>query len=202
MNFSEVFIKRPIATSLLMAAIALFGVVAYQTLPVSDMPNVEMPTIQVQANLPGADPATMASSVATVLERQFSTISGVDSMRSSSSTGSTQITLQFDVSREVDGASVDVQTAIAEAIPLLPSGMPSPPSFKKQNPGDQPVFYLTLTSDTIPISTLADRLYVLRGLTTARVTSTLSRTSLAPDVPPLIDGISSTRSPPSLCSSW
>ena len=141
MNFSEIFIKRPIATSLLMAAIALFGVVAYRSLPVSDMPNVEMPTIQVQANLPGADPATMASSVATVLERQFSTISGVDSMRSNSSTGNTQISLQFDVSRDVDGASVDVQTAIAEAMPLLPSGMPSPPSFRKQNPNDQPVFY-------------------------------------------------------------
>ena len=91
MNFSEVFIKRPIATSLLMAAIALFGVVAYRTLPVSDMPNVEMPTLQVQVNLPGADPATMASSVATVLERQFTSISGIDSMRSQSSTGQTRL---------------------------------------------------------------------------------------------------------------
>src|SRR4051812_22675121 len=97
MNFSEVFIKRPIATSLLMAALALFGVVAYQNLPVSDMPDVSMPTLQVQANLPGADPATMASSVATVLERQFTTIAGIDSMRSSSSSGQTSITLQFDI---------------------------------------------------------------------------------------------------------
>jgi len=155
-NFSEVFIRRPIATSLLMAAIALFGVMAYRTLPVSDMPNVEMPTLQVQASLPGADPNTMASSVATVLERQFTAISGIDSMRSQSSTGQTSITLQFDLSRDIDGASVDVQTAIAEAMPLLPGGMPAPPSFKKQNPSDQPIFYLTLTSDAISLSQLDD----------------------------------------------
>jgi len=155
-NFSEVFIKRPIATSLLMAAIALFGVVAYRSLPVSDMPNVEMPTLQVQVNLPGADPNTMASSVATVLERQFTSISGIDSMRSQSSSGQTQITLQFDISRDIDGASVDVQTAIAEAMPLLPAGLPAPPSFKKQNPSDQPIFYLTLTSDAISLSQLDD----------------------------------------------
>ena len=115
MNFSEVFIQRPIATSLLMAAIALFGVVAYHSLPVSDMPNVDMPVIQVQASLPGADPATMASSVATVLERQFTTIAGIDPMRSGSQAGNTQIPLQFDINRDIDGASVDVQTAIAEA---------------------------------------------------------------------------------------
>ena len=156
MYFSEVFIRRPIATSLLMAAIALFGVVAYRSLPVSDMPNVEMPTLQVQANLPGADPNTMASSVATVLERQFTAISGIDSMRSQSSTGQTSITLQFDLSRDIDGASVDVQTAIAEAVPLLPAGMPAPPSFKKQNPSDQPIFYLTLTSDAISLAQLDD----------------------------------------------
>jgi hydrophobe/amphiphile efflux-1 (HAE1) family protein len=155
-NFSEVFIRRPIATSLLMAAIALFGVVAYRSLPVSDMPNVEMPTLQVQANLPGADPNTMASSIATVLERQFTSISGIDSMRSQSSAGQTSITLQFDLSRDIDGASVDVQTAIAEAMPLLPAGMPAPPSFKKQNPSDQPIFYLTLTSDAIALSQLDD----------------------------------------------
>ena len=156
MNFSEVFIRRPIATSLLMAAIALFGVVAYRSLPVSDMPNVEMPTLQVNVSLPGADPATMASSVATVLERQFTTISGIDSMRSQSSAGSTSITLQFDISRDIDGASVDVQTAIAEAMPLLPAGLPAPPSFKKQNPADQPIFFLTLTSDAIPLQDLDD----------------------------------------------
>src|SRR5256884_2917194 len=133
-NFSEVFIRRPIATSLLMAAIALFGVVAYRNLPISDMPNVDTAQINVQANLPGADPATMASSVATVLERQFTTIAGVVSMRSTSSAGNANIQLQFDIGRDIDGASVDVQTAIAAAMPLLPAGMPAPPSFKKQNP--------------------------------------------------------------------
>jgi HAE1 family hydrophobic/amphiphilic exporter-1 len=176
-NFSEVFIRRPIATSLLMAAIALFGVVAYRNLPISDMPNVDMPQINVNASLPGADPDTMASSVATVLERQFTTIAGVDSMRSSSSTGNTSIQLQFDISRDIDGASVDVQTAIAAAMPLLPAGMPSPPSFKKQNPSDQPIFQLYLTSKTLPLSDLDDyaetviapRIAMLNGVSQVQV---------------------------------
>ncbi|MEI9813689.1 MAG: efflux RND transporter permease subunit, partial [Acidobacteriota bacterium] len=155
-NFSEVFIRRPIATSLLMAALALFGMMAYRALPVSDMPDVEMPTLQVQANLPGADPATMASSVATVLERQFTTISGVDSMRSQSNSGGTQISLQFNINRDVDGASVDVQTAIAEAMPLLPSGMSQPPSFRKQNPGDQPILNIVLASGTLTMAEIDD----------------------------------------------
>src|SRR6202030_1986911 len=107
MTFSETFIRRPIATSLLMAAIALFGVVAYGTLPVSDLPTVDFPTLNVQANLPGADPSTMASSVATVLERQFTTIAGLDSMTSSSTTGSTNVTLQFSLDRNVDSAASD-----------------------------------------------------------------------------------------------
>jgi HAE1 family hydrophobic/amphiphilic exporter-1 len=155
-NFSDVFIRRPIATSLLMAALALFGVVAYFALPVSDMPDVEMPTLQVRADLAGASPETMASSVATVLERQFTTIAGVDSMRSQSNSGRSEITLQFDIGRDVDGASVDVQTAIAEAMPLLPAGMTRPPSYRKQNPGDQPIFYISLSSDTVSMTTLAD----------------------------------------------
>jgi HAE1 family hydrophobic/amphiphilic exporter-1 len=155
-NFSEVFIRRPIATSLLMAAITLFGIVAYRSLAVSDMPNVDMPVIQVQASLPGADPSTMASSVATVLERQFSTIAGIDQMRSGSQTGNTQIQLQFDISRDIDGASVDVQTAIAEAMPLLPAGMPSPPSFRKNNPNNDPVVQLYMTSPTLALWELDD----------------------------------------------
>ena len=154
LNLSEIFIRRPIATSLLMAAIALFGMVAYRTLPVSDLPAVDYPTINVQASVPGADPATMASSVATVLERQFTTISGLDEMTSSSSTGSTQITLQFDLDRDIDSAATDVQTAISEVAPLLPAGMTSPPSFKKQNPTDQAVVNLILTSTTLPMSKL------------------------------------------------
>ncbi|MCU1335203.1 MAG: acriflavin resistance protein [Bryobacterales bacterium] len=192
MNFSEVFIRRPIATSLLMAAIALFGVVAYRSLPVSDMPNVDMPTIQVQASLPGADPNTMASSVATVLERQFTTISGVDSMRSQSSNGQSQITLQFDISRDIDGASVDVQTAIAAAMPLLPAGMPAPPSFKKQNPSDQPIFYIMLTSDAVPMwqlddyaeTMIAPRISMINGVSQVQVggaTKYAVRVQLDPD---------------------
>ncbi|HSP66965.1 MAG TPA: efflux RND transporter permease subunit [Bryobacteraceae bacterium] len=177
MNFSEGFIRRPIATSLLMAAIALFGVVAYRSLPVSDMPNVDMPVIQVQANLPGADPQTMASSVATVLERQFTTIAGVDQMKSGSSAGNTQIQLQFDINRDIDGASVDVQTAIAEALPLLPPGMPSPPSFKKNNPNSDPIVQLYMTSPTLSLwelddyaeNTIAPRIAMMSGVSQVQV---------------------------------
>src|SRR5579871_2081546 len=155
-TFSEGFIQRPIATSLLMAGIALFGVVAYRALPVSDLPQVDYPTIQVQASLPGANPETMASSVATVLERQFTTIAGLDSMISQSSMGNSQITLTFDLDRDIDGASVDVETAIAAAMPLLPPGMPTPPSFKKQNPADEPIIQLAMSSPTMRISDVDD----------------------------------------------
>ena len=137
-----------------MLAIAMFGVIAYHALPVSDMPQVDYPTIQVSAGLPGASPNTMASSVATVLERQFTTIAGLDSMISQSNQGSTSITLQFNLSRDIDGAAVDVETAIAAAMPLLPPGMPTPPSFKKQNPGDQPVIFFAATSPTMPVGDL------------------------------------------------
>src|SRR5690348_14817271 len=137
-----------------MLGIAMFGVIAYRALPVSDLPQVDYPTIQVEANLPGANPQTMASSVATVLERQFTTIAGLDSMISSSSMGSSQVTLTFDLSRDIDGAAVDVETAIAAAMPLLPPGMPTPPSFKKQNPGDQPIIYMAMTSPTMRMSDL------------------------------------------------
>jgi hydrophobic/amphiphilic exporter-1 (mainly G- bacteria), HAE1 family len=155
-NLSEIFIKRPIATSLLMAAIALFGVVAYRALPVSDLPQVEYPTLNVNASLPGADPNTMASAVASPLERQLTTIAGVDSMVSSSSAGSTNITLQFDLGRNIDSAAVDVQTAIAAVMPLLPSTMTSPPSFRKNNPNAYPILMLNLTSPTQPLPVLDD----------------------------------------------
>ena len=156
MNVSEVFIRRPIATSLLMAAIALFGFVAYRALPVSDLPQVDYPTLNVNAGLPGGDPATMASAVASPLERQFTTIAGLDSMTSRSSSGSTNITLQFDLGRDIDSATVDVQTAIAAVMPLLPAGMPTPPSFRKTNPNDQPILMINFTSNTLPLSVLDD----------------------------------------------
>ena len=177
MNISEVFIRRPIATSLLMAGIALFGVVAYRGLAVSDLPSVDFPTIQVGVGLPGADPTTMASAVATPLERQFTSIAGLDSMTSTSSTGNTQITLQFDLDRDIDGAAVDVQTAISEATPLLPAGLPAPPSFRKANPADQPIMYLALTSATLPLSAIdeyaetlvAQRLSMVSGVAQVQV---------------------------------
>ena len=154
MNISEGFIKRPIATSLLMAAIALFGLVAYRSLPVSDLPNVDFPTLLVTAQLPGASPETMGSSVATPLENQFSMIAGLESMTSVNSLGSTQITLEFDLNRSLDGAAVDVQGAITQAARLLPQGMPTPPTFTKVNPADQPILYLVITSSTMPPWTL------------------------------------------------
>ena len=137
-----------------MAGIALFGVIAYRALPVSDLPQVDYPTLTVSASLPGANPDTMASSVATPLERQFTTIAGLDSMISSSSQGNTSITLQFDLGRDIDGATVDVETAIAEAMPLLPPGMPTPPSFRKVNPGDTPILNFFVTSPTMRLSDL------------------------------------------------
>ena len=152
MNISNTFIRRPIATSLLMAGVALFGIIAYNNLAVSDLPQVDYPTISVNAGLPGANPDTMASAVATPLERQFTAIAGLDSMISNSGQGSTSITLQFDLSRDIDGATVDVETAIAEAMPLLPPGMPTPPSFRKVNPGDSPIISLFLTSPTMRLS--------------------------------------------------
>ncbi len=154
MNFSEPFIKRPVATSLLMVAIAVFGVVAYRALPVSDLPNIDFPTITVSAGLPGANPDTMASAVATPLEKQFSTIAGIDSMTSTSSLGSTSITLQFSLDRDLDSAAQDVQAAIARTTRSLPPGMPYPPSFRKVNPADTPIFFLALTSKTLPLSDL------------------------------------------------
>ena len=154
MNISEGFITRPIATSLFMAAIALFGAVAYRSLPVSDLPNVDFPTLLVTAQLPGASPQTMGASVATPLENQFSTIAGLASMTSVNSLGSTQITLEFELNRSLDGAAVDVQGAITQAGRLLPQGMPTPPTFTKVNPADQPILYLVVTSGTMPAWTL------------------------------------------------
>jgi HAE1 family hydrophobic/amphiphilic exporter-1 len=177
MNVSSTFIERPIATSLLMAAIALFGAVAYRSLPVSDLPNVDLPTLLVTASLPGASPETMASAVATPLENQFTMIAGLSAMTSVNALGSTQITLEFDLSRSLDGAAVDVQAAITQASRLLPQGMPTPPTFTKVNPADQPILYLVLTSGTMPLYTLneyaetrvAQRISMINGVAQVQV---------------------------------
>jgi HAE1 family hydrophobic/amphiphilic exporter-1 len=154
MNFADLFIKRPITTTLIMLGVTVFGVMAYRLLPVSDLPMVDFPTIQVQASLPGASPETMASAVALPLEKQFSTIAGLDSMNSTSSQGFTNITLQFDLNRNIDAAAQDVQAMIARAARQLPPEMPSPPSLQKVNPADQPVVFLALRSPTLPLSTV------------------------------------------------
>jgi HAE1 family hydrophobic/amphiphilic exporter-1 len=154
MNIAELFIRRPIMTTLVMLGILLFGVMAYRALPVSDLPNVDYPTIQVSASLPGASPETMASSVATPLERQFSTIAGLDSMSSTNTLGGTQIVLQFSLDRNIDAAAQDVQSMIATAQRDLPPDMPSPPSYRKVNPADQPILYMAVWSETLPLSTV------------------------------------------------
>jgi hydrophobic/amphiphilic exporter-1 (mainly G- bacteria), HAE1 family len=154
MNLSELFIRRPVTTTLIQLAIIIFGIIGYRALPVSDLPPIDFPTIQVSANLPGASPDTMASSVATPLEKQFSTIPGISQITSTSGQGSTNVTLQFDLDRNIDAAAQDVQTAIARTTRQLPPGMPSPPSFRKVNPADTPVFFLTVSSDTLPLSTV------------------------------------------------
>jgi HAE1 family hydrophobic/amphiphilic exporter-1 len=172
MNFAEPFIRRPVATTLLVTTILIFGVLGYRLLPVSDLPSVDYPTIQVQANLPGASPSTMAASVATPLEKQFSTIAGVTSISSNNGQGNTNITLQFDLSRDIDSAAQDVQSMIARAARSMPPGMPSPPSYQKVNPADQPILFLTLSSATMPMSlvdqyaetVLAQRLSMVSGV--------------------------------------
>lgn len=151
MNLSQIFIQRPIMTTLLMVAIVVFGLVGYRYLPIAELPNVDFPTILVSANLPGASPETMASAVATPLEKEFSTISGLKSMNSVNAKGVTQITLEFDLNRDIDAAAQDVQTAIARASRQLPSNMPTPPTYNKVNPADMPILYFAITSPTMPL---------------------------------------------------
>ena len=156
MNISETCIRRPVLTTLMTASLIVFGIFAYRLLPVAALPAVDFPTIQITAQFPGASPETMASSVASPIERQLSTISGITSMNSSSSLGLAQITIQFDLGRNIDGAALDVQTALATSARLLPIEMTIPPSFRKVNPGDFPVLYVSLRSDTVPLSTVDD----------------------------------------------
>ena len=153
MSISGLFIRRPVATTLVMLGILMFGIMAYRLLPVSDLPNVDFPTITVGTGLPGASPQTMAAAVATPLEKQFSTIAGIDAMTSSSTLGNTNITLQFALSRNIDAAAQDVQSAISKTLRQLPPGM-QPPSYSKSNPADSPILYLALTSGTMPLSAL------------------------------------------------
>ena len=177
MHFTELFIRRPVMTTLVMLAILLFGAMSYRYLPVSDLPNVDFPTIMVTANLPGASPETMASAVATPLERQFSTIAGLDSMSSTNALGLSQITLQFNLSRSLDGAAQDVQAAIGKASKQLPPDMPTPPIYQKVNPADQPVLYLAVTSETLPLSAvneyadtlMAQRISMINGVAQVQI---------------------------------
>ncbi len=153
MNFTSLFIKRPVMTTLVMVGILVFGIVAYRQLPVSDLPNVDFPTVTVSATLPGTSPQTMAATVATPLEKQFSTIAGIDNMTSTSSLGTTQIVIQFALDRNIDAAAQDIQAAIAQTIRSLPQGI-IPPSYQKTNPADAPILTLALTSNEVPLSTL------------------------------------------------
>src|SRR5262245_26996310 len=178
MSIPELFIRRPVMTTLVMLGILLFGFMGYRSLPISDLPNVDFPTLQVSASLPGASPETMAASVATPLERQFSAIAGLDSINSTSTQGQTQITLQFDLDRKIDAAAQDAQIAIAAAQRQLPQGMPSPPTLKTVNPADQPVLYLMVSSPTMPLTDvnevadtlIAQRLSTISGVAQVVVT--------------------------------
>ena len=177
MNIASPFIQRPVMTTLVMVALLLFGIMSYRYLPVSDLPNVDFPTILVNSSLPGASPETMASAVATPLERQFTTIAGLDSMSSTSALGLANITLQFDLNRNIDAAAQDVQAAIAKAAKQLPPDMPTPPTYQKVNPADQPILYLALTSPTLPLSAvneygdtiMAQRISMVNGVAQVQV---------------------------------
>jgi HAE1 family hydrophobic/amphiphilic exporter-1 len=177
MNFSETFIRRPVMTTLLMTGILIFGILGYRLLPISDLPSVDFPTISVTAGLPGASPETMAASVATPLEKQFSTIAGLDTMTSSNMLGVSQITLQFSLDRDIDAAAQDVQGAISRSMRQLPTQMPMPPYFQKVNPADQPILFLLLTSPTLPLSQLdeyaqtmmAQRISMIAGVAQVQV---------------------------------
>ena len=172
MNISGLFIRRPVTTTLVMVGILIFGILGYKSLAVSDLPTVDFPTITVSANLSGASAETMASSVATPLEKNFSTIAGLDSMSSTSTLGRTQITLQFTLSRNIDAAAQDVQSMIARSARDLPPSMTTPPSYRKVNPANNSILLLALTSDTLPLSTvdefaqtiLAQRISMVSGV--------------------------------------
>ena len=168
MTLPELCIRRPVMTCLLMVTCVMLGIAGYRQLPVAALPRVDFPTIQVTASLPGANPETMASAVATPLEKQFATIAGIDSMTSTSTQGSTRITLQFNLDRDIDGAALDVQSALSSAARRLPDEMTDPPSFRKVNPADQPILFMALTSDTLPLSAVDEyaETYIAQRLST------------------------------------
>lgn len=163
MNFSEPFIRRPVMTTLVMISILFFGILAYQGLPVSDLPDVEYPTIEVTTDYPGASPQTMADTVTAPLERQFSSVDGIQTIASSSSNGSSKVVLQFSLDRDIDAAATDVQAAINQAQPYLPSDLPNFPTYKKTNPSQTPVIVISIASDLIPLGELYDYAYSLMG---------------------------------------
>jgi len=182
MNFSEPFIRRPVMTAVLTASAILFGVLSYFRLPVNDLPAVDYPVIQVQADYPGASPETVANNIATPLERQFMQINGLELVNSKSTQGHTSITLQFALSKSIDAAATDVQTAISQASGSLPVDLPSPPTFSKTNPNDQPIMYIALTTDSLTRGQLYDygstqigqRISILPGVSRVSIFGTKS----------------------------
>src|ERR671930_2544584 len=177
MNFSEPFIRRPVMTTVLTLAAIVFGILSYFRLAVNDLPAVDYPVIQVQADYPGASPDTVANNIATPLERQFMQINGLELVTSKSSQGHASLTLQFALDKSVDAAATDVQTAISRATGNLPVDLPSPPTFSKTNPNDQPIMYIALTSDSVTAGQLYDyastqvgqRISILRGVSSVNV---------------------------------
>src|SRR2546426_5234837 len=189
MNLSEPFIRRPVMTAVLTVSVILFGVLAYRGLPVNDLPAVDYPVIQVQADYPGASPETVANNIATPLERQFMQINGLELVTSKSTQGHTSMTLQFALSKSVDAAATDVQTAITQATGSLPVDLPSPPTFSKTNPNDQPIMYIALTSDSVTSGQLYDyastqvgqRISILPGVSRVNVFGTKSAIRIKAD---------------------
>ncbi|HEV2847134.1 MAG TPA: efflux RND transporter permease subunit, partial [Thermoanaerobaculia bacterium] len=189
MNLSEPFIRRPVMTAVLTISVILFGVLSYLQLPVNDLPAVDYPVIEVQASYPGASPETMASNIATPLERQFMQLNGLEGVTSKSTQGYTSMTLQFALDKSVDAAATDVQTAISQATGSLPVDMPSPPTFSKTNPNDQPIMYIALTSDSVTSGQLYDygstqvgqRLSILPGVSRVNVFGTKSAIRIKAD---------------------
>src|SRR2546426_5097011 len=189
MNFSEPFIRRPVMTTVLTLSAILFGILSYFRLPVNDLPAVDYPVIQVQADYPGASPETIANNIATPLERQFMQINGLELVTSKSTQGNVSLTLQFALDKSLDAAATDVQTAITQATGSLPTDLPSPPTFSKTNPNDQPILYIAMTSDSVTLGQVYDyantqvgqRLSILPGVSRVLVFGTKSAVRIKAD---------------------